>query len=167
MSITITSNANEVAEQVSAYISQLTSKYNKALKQITEIGAKTAQREFASALYSGENDVKVDVKKISASRYQIVASGGNVLFIEFGTGISFPEVVEPSGLTYIHGTYGKLQGLNPNGWTYKGEAGNYGKDLGNGVVHTKGNPPAKAMYQASKDMRSQYINIMRKEFKSK
>jgi hypothetical protein len=89
------------------------------------------------------------------------------LFIEFGTGVANPELVEPSGLTYIHGTYGKLKGLNPNGWIYVGEQGNAGQPIADGVYKTKGNPPARAMYDASKDMRAEITRIFREEFRYK
>jgi hypothetical protein len=169
VSVTITSNADVVAKQLSAYINQISSKYEKALKRIAELGGGTARVKFASALYAGDNDVEVVVKRVSKSRYQVIAKGKTVLFIEFGTGVAYPELVEPSGLTYIHGTYGQFKGLNPKGWTYVGNAGNIGKPVGkNGeAVHTTGNPPARAMYDASKDMRKEITRIFREEFGNK
>lgn len=169
MSITITSNADVVAKQLTAYINQISSKYEKALKKVAELGGGTARVKFENALYAGDNDVTVNVKRVSATQYQVIAKGKTVLFIEFGTGVAYPELVEPNGLTYIHGTYGKLKGLNPKGWTYVGDAGNTGKPVGkNGVaVHTTGNPPARAMYDASKDMRKEITRIFREEFGNK
>lgn len=174
--IKITSNADKVAKQIRAYAGQLQSKYSKALERIAVIGGGTARVKFTQAFYAGKNDVEVEVKRVSATKYQVVASGETVLFIEFGTGVSNPEYVAPSGLTYKHGTYGKGKGADPNGWVYVGEQGNAGKPLKyfsgddevpEGVFKTYGNPPARAMYDASKDMRAEITRIFREEFRYK
>lgn len=163
----ITSNANKVAQQIRAYQKQLPSKYSKALERIATIGGGTARVKFTQAFYAGKNDVEIEVKRISNTHYQVIASGETVLFIEFGTGVSNSEYVAPSGLTYKHGTYGKGHGADPNGWVYVGEQGNAGKPLADGVYKTKGNPPARAMYDASKDMRAEITRIFREEFRYK
>lgn len=174
--VKITTNADKVARQIRAYAGQLQSKYSKALERIAVIGGGTARVKFTQAFYAGKNDVEVEVKRISNTHYQVVASGETVLFIEFGTGVSNPEYVAPSGLTYKHGTYGKGKGADPNGWVYVGEQGNAGKPLKyfsgddevpEGVFKTYGNPPARAMYDASKDMRAEITRIFREEFNYK
>lgn len=165
--IKITSNSSKVAKQIRAYAGQLPSKYSKALERIATIGGGTARVKFTQAFYAGKNDVVIDVKRVSDTHYQVVASGETVLFIEFGTGISNPEYVAPNGLTYKHGTYGKGKGADPNGWVYVGEQGNAGQPLAEGVYKTKGNPPARAMYDASKDMRAEITRIFREEFQYK
>ena len=165
--VRITTNADKVARQIRAYAGQLQSKYSKALERIAVIGGGTARVKFTQAFYAGKNDVEVEVKRVSATKYQVIASGETVLFIEFGTGVANPELVEPNGLTYIHGTYGKFKGLNPNGWIYVGEQGNAGQPIANGVYKTQGNPPARAMYDASKDMRAEITRIFREEFRYK
>ena len=165
--VKITTNAGKVARQIRAYAGQLQSKYSKALERIAVIGGGTARVKFTQAFYAGKNDVEVEVKRVSATKYQVIASGETVLFIEFGTGVSNPEYVAPSGLTYKHGTYGKGHGADPNGWVYVGEQGNAGKPLADGVYKTQGNPPARAMYDASKDMRAEITRIFREEFRYK
>ena len=178
MSVRITHNAFDVAKQIKAYTNQLTSKYNKALERIAVIGGGTARVKFTNALYAGRNDVEVEVKRIADNHYQVIASGETVLFIEFGTGINNPELVEPSGLTYAHGTYGKGKGAWQGGWAYYGVQGNAGQplsthavekdaDMGEGLFHTKGNPPARAMYDASMDMSAEIERIFREEFQHK
>lgn len=165
--VRITTNTDKVAKQIRAYTNQLQIKYSRALERIAVIGGGTARVKFTQAFYAGKNDVEIEVKRVTDTHYQVIASGETVLFIEFGTGISNPELVEPSGLTYKHGTYGKGKGANPNGWVYVGEQGNAGQPLGNGVYKTMGNPPARAMYDASKDMRAEITRIFREEFQSK
>lgn len=174
--VKITTNADKVARQIRAYAGQLQSKYSKALERIAVIGGGTARVKFTQAFYAGKNDVAVEVKRVSATKYQVIASGETVLFIEFGTGVTNPEYTAPSGLTYKHGTYGKGKGADPNGWVYVGEQGNAGKPLKyfsgddevpEGVFKTYGNPPARAMYDASKDMRAEITRIFREEFRYK
>ena len=162
--VKITTNADKVARQIRAYAGQLSSKYSKALERIAVIGGGTARVKFTKAFYAGKNDVEIEVKRISNTHYQVIASGETVLFIEFGTGVSNPEYVAPSGLTYKHGTYGKGHGADPNGWVYVGEQGNAGKPIADGVYKTYGNPPARAMYDASKDMRAEITRVFREEF---
>ena len=167
MSVTVTHNADKVFKQLEAYRKQLNSKYSKALERVAVIGGGTARVKFTQALYAGDNDVEIEVKRVSNTCYQVIASGKTVLFIEFGTGVNNPEYTAPSGLTYQHGTYGKGHGADPNGWVYVGKQGNNGKYLADGVYHTTGNPPAKAMYQASKDMQEEITRVFREEFQSK
>ena len=133
-------------------------------KPIALIGGGTARVKFTNAMYAGKNDVEVEVKRVSSTHYQVIASGETVLFIEFGTGINNPELVEPSGLTYQHGTYGKGHGADPNGWVYVGEQGNAGQPIREGVYRTYGNPPAKAMYYAAKDMKAEIYTIAKEVF---
>lgn len=165
--IAITSNADKVAKQILAYAGQLQSKYSKALERIAVIGGGTARVKFTQAFYAGKNDVEIEVKRVTDTHYQVIASGETVLFIEFGTGVTNPTLTEPSGLTYQHGTYGKGHGADPNGWVYVGEQGNAGKPLGGDAYKTTGNPPARAMYDASKDMREELARIFREEFQHK
>lgn len=115
------------------------------------------QEEFSSALYAGDNDVVVRYE-MNENEAKIIASGSSVLFIEYGTGVAYPE--HPTG-KYKHGTYGKGLGANPKGWYYYGSAGNLGEVPANpelakkGLIHTKGNPPAAIMYNAEKRIREQ------------
>lgn len=167
MSIKITHNAPQVLQQVNAYIAQTTSKYDKALERIAVIGGGTARVKFTQAFYAGDNDVEIEVRRLGSTKYQVIARGKSVLFIEFGTGVSNPEYTAPSGLTYKHGTYGKGHGADPNGWVYVGEQGNAGRPLRGGAFKTRGNPPARAMYDASKDMREEITRVFREEFSHK
>ena len=60
------------------------------LERLTQEGYEVASAGFASAEYDGTNDVTVSVEdrgKIKA----VVAVGGTVLFIEFGTGVTYPD----------------------------------------------------------------------------
>lgn len=47
--------------------------------------------EFSLVEYKGEGNINVTLEKDSAYRWRLVASGSDVLFIEFGTGIVYPS----------------------------------------------------------------------------
>lgn len=114
-------------------------------------------------MYAGTNDVVISVEP-TATGYKVVATGQAVLFIEFGTGILNPEHPQSSEFGFSHGTYGKGKGANEKGWIYVGEQGNAGQPIREGVYRTYGNPPAKAMYYAAKDMKAEIYTIAKEVF---
>ena len=129
------------------------------LRRLAEIGVSVAQAGFATADYDGVNDVVVSREK-TANGYAVVASGKTVGFIEFGTGVRYPEW-DGSDLEYTpppHGSYGKGQGKNPWGWWFKGSDGAVAQ-------HTYGNPPAEAMLTARNMMIEQVTAIAREVWK--
>lgn len=133
------------------------------VRRLAEIGVSVAQAGFSTADYDGTNDVVVSMEK-TANGYTVVASGETVGFIEFGTGIKYPEWVDEnnvSGNQYTppaHGTYGKGQGKNPWGWWFKGSDGAEAQ-------HTFGNPPAEAMLTARNEMIERVTQIAREVWK--
>jgi hypothetical protein len=157
--VKITTNADKVARQIRAYAGQLQSKYSKALERIAQLGGGTAKVKFANALYAGDNDVTVDVKRVSATKYQVIASGKTVLFIEFGTGGKFREY-DSSDTEFTpppHGSYGKGKGANPHGWYYTASEGAHGR-------HTYGNQPAEAMLTARDVMVERVVRVAKEVF---
>lgn len=156
-------NIDKVISQIKAYRKDLKSKINLLLERLSTLGAYRARVEFTNAMYAGDNDVQVSVETTSTG-YKVVANGAAVLFIEFGTGIINPEHPQSSEFNFTHGQYGSGKGANEKGWVYVGEQGNAGQTIKEGVYHTYGNPPAKAMYNASKDMKSEITRIAREAF---
>ena len=125
------------------------------LRRLTEIGVSVASAGFSMADYDGVNDVVVSLEK-TVSGYRVVASGKTVGFIEFGTGVRYPEW-SGSDTDYTpppHGSYGKGQGKNSWGWWFKGSDGASAR-------HTYGNPPAEAMLTARDRMIEQITAIAR------
>ena len=129
---------------------------------LIQAGYEIANYRFGIAQYDGTNDVSLSMS-FSGNTATLTASGQSVLFIEFGSGITFteenPKAVE---LGFIRGTYGKGKGSNFN-WVYIGDKGSNGEVIrttvdGETVVRTKGNPPANAMYEASKTARQIIIS---------
>ena len=61
-------------------------------KQVSEQTTR-AMTGFASAQYDGDNDVSV-MMETGNKTWRIVASGESVLFIEYGSGITYPHTSE-------------------------------------------------------------------------
>lgn len=140
----------------------LLNKTSTLVAHLINAGYEIANYRFGIAQYDGINDVSLSMS-FSGNTATLTASGQAVLFIEFGSGITFteenPKAVE---LGFIRGTYGKGKGSNLN-WVYIGDKGSNGEVIrttvdGETVVRTKGNPPANAMYEASKTARQILIS---------
>ncbi len=137
----------------------------KLLSAVADEAARKAEEGFGNATYTGVNDVKVRTE-LSQDEVKIIAEGENVAFIEFGTGIAFEEHPYGASMGLTHGSYGKGKGANPKGWVFKGEPGNaYTKELKNGVYWTKGHPPSRAMYEASKLIKEDISEIAKETWK--
>lgn len=162
--IKISTNVDTVIKQIETYRKLLHNRLERLLERLAMIGATEARVRFSQAMYAGKNDVVISVETVSKSCCQIVAEGQAVLFIEFGTGISNPEHPQSAEFGYKHGEYGQGKGMNPKGWVYVGEQGNAGQTLREGVYRTKGNPPARAMYDSAKEMREEILRIAREVF---
>ena len=125
------------------------------IRRLTEIGVSVAEVGFATADYDGVNDVLIASTQ-GGNRAAVIAYGETVGFIEFGTGVKYPEW-GGSDAAYTppkHGTYGKGQGANPKGWWFSPGDGAAGR-------HTYGNPPAEAMLEARNSMIEQITQIAR------
>lgn len=149
-------NAIKMVEQ---YKKDFKTKEETFLRRLADIGVRVAQSGFTTADYDGENDVVVSMEKTS-NGYSVVASGRTVGFIEFGTGVKYPEW-DNTGMDYTppkHGTYGKGQGKNPHGWWFK-------QNDGGKATHTYGNQPAEAMRTARDEMIDRVISIAREVWK--
>lgn len=137
-------------------------------------GYDIAEAGFAEAKYAGVKDVNVDPPVWDGDTLILRANGNSVAFIEFGTGTFYEEYPDPTMRSRIgavgRGQYDKKKGENPP-WVYIGDAGDLGeikayKKTGEAIVSTMGNPPARAMYEASKVLDKDHImQIAREVFK--
>lgn len=142
-------------KMVRQYLKDFEAKEAEFVRRLAEIGVSVASAGFSTADYDGVNDVVVSLEK-TANGYAVVASGKTVGFIEFGTGVRYPEW-DGTDTGYTpppHGSYGKGQGKNPWGWWFKGSDGA-------AAQHTYGNPPAEAMLTARNQMIEQVTAIAR------
>lgn len=162
MKVTV-KNLDKVLKGIEDYKKNLESKIDTFLVRLSTLGAYRARIDFSNAMYAGDNDVEINVEK-TATGYKVVATGQAVIFIEFGTGIINPEHPQSSEFGFSHGSYGQGKGANEKGWVYVGEQGNAGQPLRDGVYRTYGNPPARAMYNASEEMKKSITKIAREAF---
>lgn len=160
MKITINPfDKNSIADaikQLQAYKKDFLRKEQVFVKRLAEIGVSVASTGFSMADYDGVNDVQVTMTQ-SGTKASVIAFGETVGFIEFGTGVKFPEW-DNSGMEYTppkHGTYGKGYGARPNGWFFKPN------DSDGAKQHTYGNPPAEAMRTARDVMVERITQIAR------
>lgn len=145
-------------KQLMEYQRNLNRKCAEFARRLAEIGVSVAEAGFSTADYDGINDVTV-VMRANRTGAQVIAKGKTVGFIEFGTGVKFPEY-KSDGLEYTppaHGSYGKGKGANPKGWYFSNSPGS--------SQHTYGNPPAEAMLTARNAMLEQITKIAREVFR--
>lgn len=144
----------EALESVKQYKRDFVTKEREFIKRLAEIGVSVASTGFEVADYDGVKDVEVSMS-LRGSRAAVIAYGETVGFIEFGTGIRYPEW-DNSGMDYTppkHGTYGEGQGNRPKGWFFKPGEG--------ALQHTYGNQPAEAMRTARDVMVERVVQIAR------
>lgn len=171
MKIRVT-GADRIIAKLKAYRMAINDKQHRLLERLAGIGIDVADAKFSTAQYDGENDVVVGSvpEWVGDNKLFITATGQSVTFIEFGTGVHYAEQhPKAMALGFIRGAYGQGKG-SQNTWGYYGSPGTNGKmiketDKGS-VILTHGNPPARAMYDATKEMRNQIVDIAREVFGS-
>ena len=153
------SGVKKAQEELQQYRATLEQRLHTFARRLAEEGLQVARIRFQNAQYAGDNDVTVTVEE-SGNAVLLVARGQSVAFIEFGTGVAYPE--HPSGL-FAHGTYGQGKGSNEKGWVYKGKPGTGSEPVGgkSDVFRTKGNPPAMAMWEARLQMIARIEQVWR------
>ena len=133
--------------EINRYQSWLKTKTSVLLDRLAQEGLSVASANFAKAAYDGTNDVSVSVEQRGAGVRAVVAVGASVLFIEFGTGVTYPDNhPEAAEHGMRRGEYG---------------VGHAGAEL-NEVIHTKkdgkevvitqGNPANMSMYETVKHL---------------
>lgn len=148
-------------KNINRYIEKFTQK-------LADIGLDYATMSFQRAEYDGTNDVTVSIDTQKPNLVRVVASGKAVLFIEFGTGIYYPDDhPKAKELNMIRGEYGQKKGRNES-WVYVGEAGSHGKVLKyspkGDVVRTKGNKASRSMYLTAYEVRDNIQRIAEEVF---
>lgn len=171
MKVHISLNSQSISagiKQIEEYNRKLQEKADKMVAELANIGLDVARIGFYQAQYDGNNDVQVSIEDKGAAKKAVVATGQAVLFIEFGTGVTYPDdhPQKPSGVLG-RGDYGKGHGKQTT-WAYYGEPGTNGtvitKPNGTQVVLTHGNPSNMAMYNAKERMRQDIQRIAREVF---
>lgn len=138
------------------------------LGRVAQEGMEIASAKFEQAVYDGTNDVSVTVEPRGNNVRAVVATGKATLFIEFGTGVTYPDNHPEAGeLGMKRGEYGQGHGKQQS-WGYYGEPGTNGllKEKKNGgfVVITHGNPANMPMYETVKELQDRLTEIAKEVF---
>lgn len=136
--------------------------------RLAQEGMEIASVKFSQAVYDGTNDVSVTVEPRGNNVRAVVATGGATLFIEFGTGVTYPDDhPEAEELGTKRGEYGQGHGKQ-HSWGYYGDPGTNGvlKEKKNGgfVVITHGNPANMPMYETVKELQDRLTEIAKEVF---
>lgn len=136
--------------------------------RLAQEGMEIASVKFSQAVYDGTNDVSVTVEPRGNNVRAVVATGGATLFIEFGTGVTYPDDHSEAGeLGMKRGEYGQGHGKQ-HSWGYYGDPGTNGvlKEKKNGgfVVITHGNPANMPMYETVKELQDRLTEIAKEVF---
>jgi len=158
---------NNAIKELNKYKKWLKDRTEKFVKALGDEGMQIAKAKFQTAQYDGTNDVSVSVEQRGDNKVAVVAIGGAVLFIEFGTGIRYPDNhPEAAENGFVHGEYGYKLGRLEKGWRYEGSPGTNGEVITSGkhagMVHTYGNPANMSMYQTVKELQEKFEEIARR-----
>ena len=152
------SGIQKIQDELMVYQKWQEEKARELAERLATLGATVASIRFSRAVYTGKKDVEVTVEALP-NGYKVKADGESVLFIEFGSGVTYgyghPEA---GGFGMGPGTYpdGKGHWDDPKGWYLP-------KSAGGG--HTFGNPPAMPMYDARKAIEQELPRIVKEVFR--
>lgn len=138
------------------------------LDRLAQAGFEVASARFAKAAYDGTNDASVSMETRGDGVRAVVAVGASVLFIEFGTGVTYPDNhPQAAELGMKRGEYGKGHGKQSS-WGYYGDPGTNGvvktKKDGSTVVITHGNPANMPMYETVKELEAMLPELVKEVF---
>lgn len=160
---------NRAIKELEDYKKWLVNKTKEFLKALADEGVEIANTKFAKAVYDGTNDVSCSVEERGDNKIAVVAVGGATLFIEFGTGVKYPDNHPEAGKHgMVRGQYGYKLGRLPQGWRYEGDPGSNGEVITEGKhvgeVHTYGNPANMSMYLTIRELEEKFEEIARRVY---
>lgn len=153
---------NNAIKELNNYKRWLQECTEKFLDALAKEGVQVASAKFQKAVYDGTNDVSVSVEKQGENEVAVVAIGGAVLFIEFGTGVKYPD--DHPEMKFARGEYGHKLGRLKKGWRYEGDPGTNGTPDEDhpGYTHTYGNPANRCMYDTVRELEESFEEIARR-----
>lgn len=152
-------------KQLEDYKKSLPVKMDRIIQRIAEeILIPAINVNMASVEYSGTKpSITVTSEKLGECKWAVVSSGEGLCFIEFGTGVTYPDDhPKAAELGMIRGSYGQGKGKQLT-WGYYGEPGTLGKvvkttDKGD-LVLTHGNPANKPVWNAISTLKQSTAKI--------
>ena len=154
--------------EIESYTVWLKERSQVLLDRLAQEGFEVASARFAKAAYDGTNDASVSMETRSEGVRAVVAVGASVLFIEFGTGVTYPDNhPQAAELGMKRGEYGQGHGKQSS-WGYYGDPGTNGvvkmKKNGSTVVITHGNPANMPMYETVKELEAMLPELVKEVF---
>ena len=154
--------------EIESYMVWLKERSQVLLDRLAQAGFEVASARFAKAAYDGTNDASVSMETRSEGVRAVVAVGASVLFIEFGTGVTYPDNhPQAAELGMKRGEYGQGHGKQSS-WGYYGDPGTNGvvkmKKDGSTVVITHGNPANMPMYETVKELEAMLPDLVKEVF---
>ena len=154
--------------EIESYTVWLKERSQVLLDRLAQAGFEVASARFAKAAYDGTNDASVSLETRSEGVRAVVAVGAAVLFIEFGTGVTYPDNhPQAAELGMKRGEYGQGHGKQSS-WGYYGDPGTNGvvkmKKNGSTVVITHGNPANMPMYETVKELEAMLPELVKEVF---
>ena len=154
--------------EIESYTVWLKERSQVLLDRLAQAGFEVASTRFAKAAYDGTNDASVSLETRGDGVRAVVAVGASVLFIEFGTGVTYPDNhPQAAELGMKRGEYGKGHGKQSS-WGYYGDPGTNGvvkmKKDGSTVVITHGNPANMPMYETVKELEAMLPDLVKEVF---
>ena len=154
--------------EIESYTVWLKERSQVLLDRLAQAGFEVASARFAKAAYDGTNDASVSMETRSEGVRAVVAVGASVLFIEFGTGVTYPDNHQQAAeLGMKRGEYGQGHGKQSS-WGYYGDPGTNGvvkmKKDGSTVVITHGNPANMPMYETVKELEAMLPELVKEVF---
>ena len=154
--------------EIESYTVWLKERSQVLLDRLAQAGVEVASARFAKAAYDGTNDASVSLETRGDGVRAVVAVGASVLFIEFGTGVTYPDNhPQAAELGMKRGEYGKGHGKQSS-WGYYGDPGTNGvvktKKDGSTVVITHGNPANMPMYETVKELEAMLPDLVKEVF---
>lgn len=154
--------------EIESYTVWLKERSQVLLDRLAQAGFEVASARFAKAAYDGTNNASVSLETRSEGVRAVVAVGASVLFIEFGTGVTYPDNhPQAAKLGMKRGEYGQGHGKQSS-WGYYGDPGTNGvvkmKKDGSTVVITHGNPANMPMYETVKELEAMLPDLVKEVF---
>ena len=154
--------------EIESYTVWLKERSQILLDRLDQAGVEVASARFAKAAYDGTNDASVSLETRGDGVRAVVAVGASVLFIEFGTGVTYPDNhPQAAELGMKRGEYGQGHGKQSS-WGYYGDPGTNGvvktKKDGSTVVITHGNPANMPMYETVKELEAMLPELVKEVF---
>lgn len=156
---------NAAIKELEEYKNSLMAKTRELIDELGRIGLKAIVTSMANAEGDSDTNIEtqVEIKPVgNRIRATLYARGKHIMFLEYGAGIHYNGSVgqspNPNGnkLGYTIGSYGKGHGAEDS-WVY------YSEEKG-GFRTSQGTKAVMPMYNASTDIREQFVSVAKKVF---